>query len=131
MNCGRLQNWLNDGAYRYSPAKGSEIVALLRQLAGVLTCPLIIQCAEAEQYSSGGEWGEAGVPSSFIMRTQARLLHGFLRTASPQKLPRIPRIPLDKTEATQRLMHRFECDERRSFLLLAKSGSISCTLFVE
>ena len=79
----------------------------------------------------GGEWDEDGVPSSFVLRTQARLLNGFLRTAAPNILSRIPRIPLTKSEVKERLVHRYERDERRCFLLLAQNGSISCTLFIE
>ena len=131
MICDNLHDWLTDGIYRFSSAAGPGIVDLLHQLAGILLCPLIIQCAEAEQYSGGVEWDEAGVPSSFILRTQVRLLNGFLSAASPQVLSRIPRIPLTKSEVKERLLHRYECDERLCFLLLAQQGSISCTLFIE
>ena len=131
MTCDRLQDWLKEGKYSFSSAAGPGIVALLHQLADIMPCPLIIQCTETEQYTNGGEWDEAGEPSSYILRTQARLLNGFLRTASPQILSRIPRIPLNKAEVKERLAHRYENDERRGLLMLAKGGSISCTLFIE
>ena len=72
-----------------------------------------------------------GVPASFILRTQMRLVNGFLCVASPQILARIPRIPLSKMEVKERLRNRYELDERYGLLLLASQGSISCTLFSE
>ena len=129
--CDRLQDWFSDGAYHFSSAAGSGVVALLYQLAEILPCPLIIQSTDADQYTGGQEWDEAGVPSSFVLRTQVRLLNGFLRTALPQTLSRVPRIPLTKSEVKERLRHRFETDERRCLLLLAKNDSISSTLFIE
>ena len=65
------------------------------------------------------------------MRAQVRLLNGFLRGAAPQILFRIPRIPLSKTEVKERILHRYEKDERRCFPTLARNGSISRTLFLE
>ena len=79
MTCDRLHDWLSDGAYGFASAAGAGLVQALHQLAEVLPCPRIIQCTESEQYSIGTEWDEVGLPSSFIMSAQARLLNGFLR----------------------------------------------------
>ena len=83
MTCDRLRDWLSDGPCNFSSTAGSGIITILHRQAEMIPCLTIIQCAVAEQYSNGGGWGEEGAPSSFVLRTQARLLIGSLSTATP------------------------------------------------
>ena len=129
--CTRLLDWLNGGVQRFASSAGPKIVAVIQCLAEELQCPLIIQSTERERYTAGGEWGQDGAPSSYIIRTQTRLWLGCLRTADSSVLSRTPRIPLSKDEVKERLGYRYEKDERLRFRPLANCGSISCTLFIE
>ena len=104
----------------------------IQQLAIELPCPLVIYNTEVEQeLLEGIETDTLGEPLSFVIRTQMRLLNGFVRVASPAILSRISRIPLTNSEVMERVRYRYELDEIKTFRLLAGAESVSCTLFLE
>ena len=131
MTAPSLMRWLSDGQNGFAPADGAEIMKVVIRLNAVLPYPLVIYNAEMKQGVSSMELGAIGEPLSFVMRTQIRILNGFIRTASAEIRLRIPRKPLANAEVMERVGFRHGLDEIAAFRLLAGAGSISYALFSE
>ena len=126
----RLLKWFCEGNLGLISAAASRIAELLRELAMVSPCPMIM---------SHTEWCSVGPnqidriedPASVIEGTKLRLLRGILGGKTQQFLSRIPRIPLTCGEVKDRLIKRHEKDERNALFILAELGSRSGKLVSE
>ena len=127
----KVSRRLDEGEGRFASNAGAEIMLAIQTLAGELPCPLIIYNTEQEMFPGDVEWDAEGNPSSFLRRTQVRLVNGFLRITTPDLCARIPHIPLSNEEVMERIRYKYEQDEAQGLRLLSDQGSISCTLFSE